>query len=83
MTTNAELAAALTSLRPGAEWFLGDDDLASLVWLDPVQTRPADADIIGEAERIAATPPSPAERLAAALGMSVDDLRAALAAAPA
>jgi hypothetical protein len=40
---------ALYSLRPGAEWSLRGDDFE---WLDTKQTRPTDAEITAEVNRL-------------------------------
>lgn len=72
---------ALRSLRPGAEFNLRGDDLSGLEWLDETQPQPADAEIMAEVARLAALPPpvpTPAEKLAA-VGLTVEDLRALLA----
>ena len=46
-----EKTHALMSLRPGAEWVLGGDDLE---WLDKTQTQPTDAEIDAEVTRLQA-----------------------------
>ena len=44
-----DIAKAIESLRPGAEWVLVDDELT---WKDSVQTRPTDEEIATEATRL-------------------------------
>lgn len=44
----SEIADALTSLRPGAEWILNGNNYADLEWLDQVQTKPTEQEIIDE-----------------------------------
>lgn len=52
------LAQAIVSLCPGAQWTMTDSaDLASLIWQDSAQARPADSAVNAEAARIAALPP--------------------------
>jgi hypothetical protein len=46
---------ALLSLRPGAEWVLRGDDLE---WLDQNQTRPTDAEISNEIQRLTSLEPA-------------------------
>ena len=48
MTTKA---AALLSLRPGAQWVIRGDDLE---WLDTEQAQPTDAEITAEIARLQA-----------------------------
>jgi hypothetical protein len=55
--THAQIANALVSLRPGAQWAFAGDTLDALTWLDESQSRPTDAEITAEAERLAALPP--------------------------
>lgn len=43
---------ALVSLRPGATWIMNDEDLAQLTWIDEIQSRPSDDEIIAEASRL-------------------------------
>lgn len=44
--TNRQIGRALQTLRPLAAWALNGDNLADLRWLDEVQTRPTDQEII-------------------------------------
>ena len=48
-------ADALQSLAPGAEWVLRGDELE---WLDTEQTRPTDAEIEAEVNRLIAEQPA-------------------------
>lgn len=48
------LSAALTSLRPNAEWVLRGDDLE---WLDQIQDQPTHLEIEAEIQRITAEIP--------------------------
>ena len=48
-------AYALQSLRPGAEWVMGD---GNLTWLDANQTQPSDAEIEAEVARLTALEPA-------------------------
>lgn len=45
------IAEAIASLRPGAEWQMVNNDLATLEWLSS-SDRPSDAEIAQEAERL-------------------------------
>ena len=40
-----DIPAALTSLKPGAEWTLIGDDYSGLEWLDSKQTKPTETEI--------------------------------------
>jgi len=77
MTTD-EITKALHDIRPGAEWTLSGDDYANIEWLDTNQTKPTLAQIQAA---IANPLPKPeltvAEKLAS-VGLSIDDLKAAL-----
>lgn len=48
------IAAALNSLCPGAQWSLSGDDLAGLVWHDKTIAQPAPEAITTEIARLAA-----------------------------
>ena len=68
-----KIAQALTLLRPSATWeMVGDQsDLANLVWLDAVQLRPTDAEIlIKTAEEIPSL--TPIEKLTEFLAANPD-----------
>jgi hypothetical protein len=54
MSTRSDTAAALSSLRPGAEWTMHGDDPATLVWHDQVQTQPSAEEIAAERARLEA-----------------------------
>jgi len=43
-----DITKALQTLRPKAEWILRGDSLVGLEWLDSVQTRPIDAEILAQ-----------------------------------
>lgn len=67
---------ALQSLRPGAEWVLRGNEYAGLEWLDKVQTKPTDAEIVAEIARLTAEQPlkdckAKAKQLIAATDWSV------------
>jgi hypothetical protein len=49
------IANALQSLRPGAQWILRGDDLE---WLDQTQSQPTDAEIQAEIARLQAAEPA-------------------------
>jgi hypothetical protein len=44
----ATIQQALLTLRPGAEWVLHGDTYAGLEWLDAVQTKPTEQEIVDE-----------------------------------
>jgi hypothetical protein len=50
--TGKQIADALLSLRPGAEWSYSSD--LGLEWLDQTQTQPTDAEIQAEMARLQA-----------------------------
>ena len=77
-TQNQKIAKAIMSLRPKAEWTLLGDDYVNIEWLDTKQTKPTLAEI--EAEIANPTPipePTVSDKLAS-VGLSIDDLKAAL-----
>ncbi len=45
------VADALSTLRPGAEWYI---QVGDITWLDETQTRPTDAEIAAEIARLEA-----------------------------
>ena len=49
MSTRGDTAAALSSLRPGAEWSMQGD---ALVWHDQVQAQPSPEEIAAERARL-------------------------------
>lgn len=67
---------ALERLCPGAQWVLTDENYDNLQWLDELQVKPTKAQI--EAKMAEKLPePSINEKLAS-VGLSIDDLKAAL-----
>lgn len=58
-----DLARALLSLRPGADWSLNGDDYAGLDWIGPGE-KPGETVLLAEAARLAGLPPV---RIASAL----------------
>lgn len=54
--TSLDIIHALSVLTPSAEWVLQGDDLSGLTWLDNVQARPTDDEIVAA---IAAYVPPP------------------------
>lgn len=43
---------AIINLRPGASWTLDGDDYSGLEWLDEVQSKPTEAELVAETERV-------------------------------
>jgi hypothetical protein len=75
---NTQIAKALTDIRPAAVWSLMGDTLDGLEWLDTKQTQPS----LDEITQAIANPlpevePTVEQKLAS-VGLSVDDLKAAL-----
>jgi len=75
---NLQITKAITDIRPKAEWALTGDSYEGLEWLDTKQSKPT----LAEIEAAIANPlPDPeltvSEKLAS-VGLSVDDLKAAL-----
>lgn len=78
MTLLEQIAEALQTLRPGAEWILHGDDYSEIQWIDLTQSKPTWAEVQAE---IANPTPKPEPTIAQKLesvGLSVDDLKAAL-----
>jgi hypothetical protein len=49
-----DITKALISLRPNARWFLNGDSYEGLIWEDVAQTKPTEAELIAECERLQA-----------------------------
>ena len=78
MTLLEQIAEALQTLRPGAEWILHGDDYSEIQWLDTTQTKPTWAQVQAEIAKPTPKPePTVAEKLAS-VGLSVNDLKSAL-----
>jgi hypothetical protein len=76
--TNKEITLALITLRPKAEWTLLGDNYADIQWLDTEQTKPTLEEIKAEIANPTLTPgPTVAEKLAS-VGLSLEELKAAL-----
>jgi hypothetical protein len=79
MSYNQKITKAVLFLRPKAQFVLRGDDYADIEWVDTKQTKPTLAEV--EAEIANPTPkpePTVAEKLAS-VGLSIADLKAALA----
>jgi hypothetical protein len=48
MTQNDRICTALNTLRPGSQYAITGNDLAALQWLDTVQIRPTDEEILAQ-----------------------------------
>lgn len=72
---NKDIAHALSTLRPGAEWNVRGDSLAGIEWLDSQQSRPTDEEIT--AAIAAYTPPPTLQEQIATLQSQVAALLAA------
>ena len=70
------LGDALQILRPAAQWVAYGDEYKDIIWMDTQQTIPTESEVIA---KMAEEKPEPtvAEKLAS-VGLSVDDLKAAL-----
>ncbi len=73
---------AIENLAPGAEITFTETDLDTLVWCKPEIEQPSKEEILAEIERVIANPkpivePTVEQKLAS-VGLSVDDLKAAL-----
>ena len=49
-----DLVNALISIRPSALWELHGDSYEGLIWKDVAQTKPSEAELIAECERLQA-----------------------------
>jgi hypothetical protein len=67
---------ALQALKPKAEWVLRGDSYEDLEWLDKTQTKPTKAAL--EAKMAQELPEASLTEKLASVGLSVDDLKAAL-----
>lgn len=74
------ITQAIFNLAPNAEFVFTDTNLSTLEWHNAEITQPTNAAILAEAQRLSELPPVPptlAEKLAS-VGLSLDDLKAAL-----
>ena len=77
--THKEIIVALSQIRPNAEWTLSGEDYSKIEWLDDNQTKPTLAEIQAAINNPLPEPVlSVAEKLAS-VGLSIADLKAALA----
>jgi hypothetical protein len=75
---NSQIVKALTDIRPNAEWSLMGDTLEGLEWLDTKQTQPTLEEINAAiANPLPDVEPTVEQKLAS-VGLSIDDLKAAL-----
>ena len=73
-----KITQALATLRPKAEWTLIGDDYSEIEWLDTKQTKPTLAEVEAEIANPTPTPePTVAQKLES-VGLSLNDLKAAL-----
>lgn len=78
MNQHQKIGNALFILRPNAKWTLLGDDYSNINWLDTEQTKPTLAEVEAEIANPTPTPePTVAQKLAS-VGLSIDDLKAAL-----
>lgn len=78
ITQSQKITKALISLRPNAEWTLKGDDYAQINWLDTVQTKPTLAEVEAEIANPTPHPEPTIEDKLASVGLSLNDLKAAL-----
>lgn len=77
MATHKEIVKALRDIAPNAEWTLITDNLADLEWLDK-SPKPSDQAILDAiANPLPEPEPTVSEKLAS-VGLTIDDLKAAL-----
>jgi hypothetical protein len=78
LSDNLKISKAILVLRPQAQFVLRGDDFADIEWLDKEQTKPTLAEVEAEIANPTPTPePTVAQKLES-VGLSVDDLKAAL-----
>ena len=56
-TRTADIAAALQTLKPGAQWVLRGNEYSGLEWLDQAQTQPTETEVTAEIARLNAQYP--------------------------
>ena len=52
-----DLASALQSLKPGAEWTLNGEEYSGLTWLDGSQTKPTETEVTNKVTALDAAEP--------------------------
>lgn len=78
LTQIQKIRNAIIVLRPNAEWALIGENYADIEWLDDNQTKPTLAEVEAEIANPTLLPePTVSEKLAS-VGLSIDDLKAAL-----
>lgn len=78
ITENQKIAKALMSLRPKAEWTLLGDDYSNIEWLDTKQTKPTLSEVEAEILNPTPIPEATVAQKLESVGLSLDDLKAAL-----
>jgi hypothetical protein len=79
MMNYSQIVKALIDLRPGAEWALTGDTLEGLDWLDKKQSKPTLAEIEAAIANPLPVPELSVDQKLASVGLSIADLKAALA----
>ena len=75
---NSQIANALITLKPNAQWALRGDDYSGLEWLDTEQTKPTLAEIEAEIANPTPKPEPTIDQKLSSVGLSVADLKSAL-----
>jgi hypothetical protein len=76
---SSQITKALSDIRPKAEWALTGDSLDGLEWLDTKQTKPTVAEIEAAIANPLPEPELTVDQKLASVGLSIADLKAALA----
>jgi hypothetical protein len=75
---STHITKALADIRPGAQWALTGDTYEGLEWLDTIQSKPTLQEITQAiANPLPEVDPTVEQKLAT-VGLSLDDLKAAL-----
>jgi hypothetical protein len=77
MTTHSEIVKALKDLQPNAQWTLSGDNLADLEWLDELP-KPSEEAIFNAIANPLPEPEPTVNQKLASVGLTIDDLKAAL-----
>lgn len=78
ITQRQEIIRGILAVRPNAKFVWRGNDFAEIEWLDTEQTKPTLAEVEAEIANPTPTPELTVAEKLAFVGLSIDDLKAAL-----
>jgi hypothetical protein len=76
--THKEIIRAINVLAPEAQWTLSGDNFADLIWLDQLNAKPTLEQVKAEIANPTPEPELSISQKLASVGLSVEELKAAL-----